>query len=381
MADGPWSPGPPAKRPFLEGFELLRAVGIATDARKLILAAAGIILMSMGWSMVASPAGDALYWLRPGAVVRIPANDAGLAFRTLAAKAAEPALVVVEPFRSLFRAERPDTTWPQAALMAVWSLAVWGLIGGAIARIAVVQAATGRKIGIGSALRFALRQAGSLIGAPLIPFLAVAFLVAGNAAAGLLTRIPGAAGEVIAALFAVVPLVLSILLALILIGLALGWPLMQATVAAEDEDAADALSRSYSYVNQRFFRYAAHILFGWAIGGLGLYLAVWFATIVFTLADWSSGLLATGRPVSAPLAVTLREGWDQLAGLLVHAWAYSFFWSAVSIVYLILRRDVDGAAWEDVALPEHAGDTFAGPAEAMEAVAPAKPAPDPELAP
>ena len=58
--------------------------------------------------------------------------------------------------------------------MAIWAVAVWGIAGGAIARIAVVQAAVGSRVGLATALRFALGKAASLIGAPLTPMLAVA---------------------------------------------------------------------------------------------------------------------------------------------------------------------------------------------------------------
>ena len=79
-------------------------------------------------------------------------------------------------------------------------------------------------------------------------------------------------------------------MALILAGLALGWPLMIATVAAEGEDAPDALSRSYSYVNQRLARYAVHAAIAWAIGMAGLPAAILFARLVLGLAGWGVGL-------------------------------------------------------------------------------------------
>jgi hypothetical protein len=146
-------------------------------------------------------------------------------------------------------------------------------------------------------------------------------------------------------------------MALILIGLALGWPLMHATVAAEGEDAPDDLSRSYSYVNQRLARYAAHLLASGLIGVIGLALVSAFAGVVVALADWGVGL--GGSSILDP---TSRAGlfWRGVVGLVVHAWAYSYFWSASSIIYLILRRDVDGTTWHDVYLPEDDAETFAG---------------------
>ena len=60
---------------------------------------------------------------------------------------------------------------------------------------------------------------------------------------------------------------------------------MIATIAAENEDAPDALSRSYSYVNQRLARYASHVVTAWLIGSVGLVLVVVFAWTVDALSE------------------------------------------------------------------------------------------------
>ena len=48
-----------------------------------------------------------------------------------------------------------------------------------------------------------------------------------------------------------------------------------------------------------------------------------------------------------------------MVGLIPHAWVYSYFWTATALIYLLLRHDVDGTAWNDLDRPEHADDTFA----------------------
>ena len=381
MSDDPTSSGPPAARPFVAFAPMLRALGIASDAKKLILAVSGILLLWLGWSAIdlfldeQSPP-----MIRPGTLFETKMDRGRLQGITnidptfqpdptidpispdwipaLAWRVSEPVRLIVSPFLQLF-GRATSATWLRSALMGLWAVVIWGVAGGAIARIAVVQAACGRRIGIGSAVRFALKKSGSLIGAPLIPFLAVACFVAVNASIGLVSRIPGGVGATVAAALGFVPILLAMVMALILIGLALGWPLMHATIAAEDEDAADALSRSYSYVNQRFVRYLLHVALAWGIGMAGLYLASQFAAVVVHLAGWSEGLGASSQSQLPRQARLLREGWGYLIQLLLHGWAYSFFWSSASIIYLILRRDVDGTEWEEVALPEHAADTFA----------------------
>ena len=366
MADVPGAAGPPGPRPFLEIRPLLRALGIATDARKILLASAGLLALYAGWlALIHAFPGSRLPvdhdpdWPGSSIAADLPefsrqglldaADDLGAPFRTL-----------VAPTAALFVRGLGPAGWLQSALMALWAAIVWGVAGGAIARIAVVQAALDRRVGLMTALRFALGKAGSLIGAPLTPMLAVAILAGGCALFGLLYRIPGPIGGGLAAVFGFVPLLLGLLMALILVGLAFGWPLMHATIAAEGEDAPDALSRSYSYVNQRMARYAAHVLAGLAIGTVGLMGVVVFARVVLGLADWGVSLGAPDLDGLSGWAASGRRFWAHAVGLLVIAWVYSYFWSAASILYLILRRDVDGTAWHDVYLPEHAADTFDG---------------------
>jgi hypothetical protein len=189
---------------------------------------------------------------------------------------------------------------------------------------------------------------------------AVAVFSAFLALFGLLYRIPRGVGPTIAAFLGFIPLLIGLVMALILLGLAVGWPLMHATVAAENEDAADALSRSYSYVNQRFLRYVAHLAVAWGVGTLGLIVVLFFSQVVLALASWGVALGAPGSIEPTELARTVETFWVLLVAWIAHGWIYSYFWSATSIIYLILRRDVDGADWYDVYLPEHEADTFAG---------------------
>jgi hypothetical protein len=363
MADPSEPPESPAARPFLEFRPLLRAPGIASDARKLILATLGLLALGAGWSALSRSFGGPEPWyapIPPGREIEALAEVSANAPRGAAWLMTEPFRVVVSPFAALFARRAGPAPWFRSALMAIWAVIVWGIAGGAIARIAVVQAADGRRVGLGSALRFAFGKAASLIGAPLTPMLGVAIFAAACALIGLLNRVPWGIGAIVAALLGFVPLLLGLAMALILVGLAIGWPLMHATVAAEGEDAPDALSRSYSYVNQRLARYAAHTLASWAIGTVGLVVAIGFAWVVVSLADWGTALGAPEPLPSNDLADTVRSSWPRLVGLVVHAWIYSYFWSAASLIYLILRRDVDGTSWHDVSLPEHDLDTFAG---------------------
>jgi len=353
----------PSGRRFLALAPLVRAIGLAGDARKLILGVAGLALLLAGWGVIDAAFGvdpREVGQIDPAATIRLFDGPTNPRWTDAAWLVSEPARTVVGPFFAVFSRGVGVRPWFLAVLMGIWALVVWGIIGGAIARIAVVRLTVGGGVGIGSAIRFALRRALALIGAPMTPFLAVALIALGCGGFGLLYRIPAGIGALIAGVFGFIPLIGGLVMALILIGLALGWPLMHATVATEGEDVADALSRSYSYVNQRLIRYLAHVGAAWLLGVVGLVVAVVFARVVLGLADWSVSLGAPARPTTTPFADTMREFWTAVVGWLVHAYLYSYFWSAASAIYLTLRQDVDGTDPHDVYLPEQAADTFAG---------------------
>ena len=71
-------------------------------------------------------------------------------------------------------------------LAGLWALIVFGLIGGAISRVAVVDLTRGERVGLVAAIRFSARKAVSLIGTPLVPMLGVVVVAA----------VPGCAGGV-----------------------------------------------------------------------------------------------------------------------------------------------------------------------------------------
>ena len=364
MADRFEPPSPPTARPFLEFRPLLRAVGIASDAKKLILASLGLVAIMAGWNLIGSVVGDPnskIDLMDAGSGIEIRISPESAALGMVPWLVTEPFRMVVSPFIALFKPGSGPGGWSRSALMAVWAVAVWGIFGGAIARIAVVQATSERQIGLGTAVRFSLGKAASFIGAPLTPMIAVAFFAACCGLFGLIHRIPGI-GPAMASALGFVPLLFGLMMALILAGLAIGWPLMHATVAAEGEDAPDALSRSYSYVNQRFPRYVAHVVVAWIIGAIGFAFVILFARAVLALAGWGVAWGAPDPMSSSPFSESARAFWVQVVGWIVHGWIYSYFWSSASIIYLILRRDVDGTIWHDVYLPEHESDLFAAEA-------------------
>jgi hypothetical protein len=276
----------------------------------------------------------------------------------------EPVRLLIKPLQALFDPRNGWRTMLCACLALVWMIVVWTICGGAIARIAVVQIATTRQTGIGAALQFARKRAGSLVLAPLCPLLGVAFLGAILGGFGALYRLPSV-GPAIAGLLLIVPLLLGLVMTLLVLGLIGAWPLMQAAIAAGAEDALDAMSRTFGYVNQRIGPLVAMVGLASLLGVVGLVFVDVFVVSVLRLTQWGLGLTAPGAQLSAlftsteqssgAVAVWAHSFWIGFVGLLAYAWTYSFFWTAAAYVYLWLRHDVDGTPWTAIDPPAQGG--------------------------
>jgi hypothetical protein len=339
--------------------QLLRAPRLALDFRKCALGAFGLILTKVGWDGLSALFGSTgwtapeLIHPFPNALGSSPAETA----RRLAAYAAEPLWIPVSPLLGALGIHIGAATFVLALSSALWALAVWSIVGGAISRITALELTTGQKISLGVAMRFAAKRTLSLVGAPFGALFGLGIFAAFCAVFGLLYRIPSI-GPTIGGVLFFAPLIFGFVMALILAGLVMGWPLMVATVAVESEDAFDAMSRSSGYIQQRTGRFLAYWLLAWVLGILGLIVVALFAWLLVHMAAWG---VAFGAPDELILnllhdahdgpdawPVRIHAGWARLVGLLVNGFSPAFFWSSATIIYLLLRHDVDGAPWEGV---------------------------------
>ena len=245
-------------------FPALRLVGairLAFDVRKLAIAALGVALLQSGSSLLdrlvpsIDDASATVLELSASETNAIqPAFWPGVNIRQYHFRISEPVRLLTTP---LFALIEPGSSWVQmlrALVGLIWLMVVWGICGGAIARIAIVQIATMRTTKLSDALRFAMQSAGSLILAPLCPLIGLAFCAVFGAAFGLIYWLP-AVGPALAGALLIVPLAIGLVMTLFVAGLAAGWPLLHAAIAGGAEDALDALSRIFGYLNQRLARW------------------------------------------------------------------------------------------------------------------------------
>jgi hypothetical protein len=249
---------------------------------------------------------------------------------------------------------------------ALWAIAVWGIFGSAIARMSAFYCTRQEVITPLAAGRAALTRWPSTAGAPLIVLLFALLLAVPLAIAGLLMRADLFA--IIAGMLWVFALAWGLGLAIVLIALWFGWPLMWATVAVERSDAFDAASRTAAYVYQRPLRLAFYVLVAAVLGMIGQLIVSGFATVTNQLTDWAISwgagnerieALTTGsgdginQPIfegSGILAWRAIGFWKHMLTTLVASYPLAYLFSASVGVYLLLRLDVDDTEMNEIAI-------------------------------
>lgn len=273
--------------------------------------------------------------------------------------------------------------WLFAILFIGASLCIWAILGGAICRIAALQIARGETTSMTQALRFAWNRKLSLVSIPLIPIcivLAFGFLLA---AGGFVASIPylSVITSPLLALFYGLALLAGLIISFTVIGFIAGGTLMWPTIGAEGSDFFDALQRGYSYVVERpwslilygliaiiygAFWYLLISLFVWlalasthAFVGLGAWIAPRpeiGAGMTRLDALWTAPTFNHLRPTFEWINVT---GWESVSAIFIMLWVYlivglmyafmiSYYYSASTIMYFLLRRQVDATDLDDV---------------------------------
>jgi hypothetical protein len=271
-------------------------------------------------------------------------------------------------------------------LFAILFSIVWAIFGGAIARIAAIHVARDEKITFSQAIRFSTAKFPSFVFAPIIPLLIVLFVGLVVTLGGLVGNIPFI-GPILVGLFFFLALAAGFVMTLVLLGTAGGFNLMYPTIAVEGSDSFDAISRSFSYVYARPWRMLFYTILAIVYGALCYVFVRLFLTIMLTLTHHFVGAgmyrnVESGVPIDLwntmwpapnaqqlpynldtlalsggqPLGAFLVALWVYLAIGLLGAFAISFYFSANTILYLLMRREVDATELDDVYLEQSEED-------------------------
>ena len=271
----------PDRRSLTRLFPALRLVGAirqAFDLRKLIIAALGLALLQPGWSLLdrlVPPAADTtpdLFGARPSRSRAYPRPTSGLG---------RPSRGFIPGSQSrsgcwrlrLFAFVEPGSRMGADAACDLERDLADRRLGNLWGRDLPDRDRASRRDAANQAHRRPAIRAGQCRAAHHGPALPVArrgvFRLDRRGHSGFST---GAvrSGRQLAGIGLSFPLAAGLVMTLLVAGLAAGWPLLQAATAGGAEDALDALSRVFGYLNQRLGSYAALVALAWLVGMLGL---------------------------------------------------------------------------------------------------------------
>jgi hypothetical protein len=304
-----------------------------------------------------------------------------------------------------------------AVLFLAAVLALVSYFGGAVSRIAAVQFARDEKISFKEALNFAWKKKVSLLVSPLIPVVIVGVIALLMAVVGYFNKFPVV--DVVLSVLMPLAILGGFIMALVVIGTVAGAGLMHPTIAVEGSDAFDAISRSFSYVYSRPWTAGWYAAVAIGYGAITYIFVRFFVWLMLWLAHASVNLgVAVGWPntdrpylenpedtavarISKFEAMWATPSFDTLyanhpeymfytsekiSSVVLGVWVYgvlflmagyvlSFVYSELTVIYYLLRNQVDATELDDVYLeePEEEFTEMTTPAPAAKTEAP-KPA-------
>jgi hypothetical protein len=315
----------------------------------------------------------------------------------------EPLLKFLTPVYYLTDSRATFFVYVYLLLLIVWLLVVWAFVGGVITRMAVLQLTGKEGGGLREAIAYVRRRYLSYLLSPLVPLALIGFLVLCCMLFGIIHWVPGL-GDFWDGLLWWLPLLAGLVMTLLLVGM-IGYPMMYTTLSTEGSDTFDALSRSYNYVYESPWHYlwysivalaygAVLTLFVIVVGSVATYLAKWGVSkfpawgadrspeYLFVYAPESLGwrkLLTDGSPIAITedgqkvspadydrwrenyawyneAGAAMTSFWVHLVFLMVIGFSYSYFWTASTQLYLLMRRRVDETEMDEVYVEEEAPD-------------------------
>ncbi len=364
---------------------LFRAFRLAIGVRLLLLAAVAMLLTGATWALIDlafsgnERVGEQIACPWIGLADLVPDKPSLPSSLSEATDRSDPLVgswqLLSKPFLRIFSERFTVANLAYQLLRGLSALAIWAFFGAAITRTVAVQLAAEQRLGWSKMFGHCTTKWKAYFAAPLFPLAGMLLIILPMFVGGLLLR--ANFGVFLAAIVWPLMLVAGLLIAVLALGLAFGWPLMWATISAEGTDSFDALSRSYAYVFQRPLHYLFYVVVAGALGLLGWMLVYNFAALVIDLtywgASWGSASIRIDYVIN-PDVEAARESlqsvgvtgarligfWCQCVKVLAAGYLFSYFWTATTAIYFLLRRDVDATETDEIALEEDEDDQSYG---------------------
>ena len=259
------------------------------------------------------------------------------------------------------------TSWQFAGSLfrCVWFLLVWAIFATAIVRYVALRLVDEEQPSFRDTLRFGTQKWPAAFNSAAFVFLGIVALAIPGGLFGLLMRFDWG----LAVVGVLWPLILlgAVILAILGIGLAAGWPLMVAAVGVERGDSFQAISTAFSYLYQRPIHFAFYGFISCVLAVLGFFAAGLFADTTVLFALWS-GSFGMGHERTADVITAVASNgtdprwgiqalqfWTDSLRILLSSFGWGFFWSIAPAIYLLLRQSVDATELDEIVLDEPVG--------------------------
>ncbi len=193
----------------------------------------------------------------------------------------------------------------------VWIFLVWSFFGQAIHRITSLRIARDEGLSFREAFVFAAKNWMTVILAPIVIALTIAFFYGCNALAGLVISIPFV-GQILGLILVPLALISSLLILLIALGGVFGLPLIGAAAAWERNGTLDAISRAFSYIFARPLQFFWNYFLIFLFVGVILLVGSWFVFVLTKSVD--AGVLSDRLSIliDAPERTNSNEDYTDL---------------------------------------------------------------------
>ena len=240
--------------------------------------------------------------------------------------------------------------------------------GGAICRMAALEFSRGEKPGLTEAMKYSWQKLAGFIAAPTIPIVIMVVAGALITTLGVIGNIP-VAGKILMSLGLPAALMLGLLISLFLVGTVVGFNLMFPTIAFEGTNGMDAISRSFAYVYAHPWAVTFYGFFAAVYGAISYLVVRFFAYLLLVItyiflnlgiANASGNEDILGKLWTKPEFFNLlrenteaaRNSTELAASILINssvlvvvalliAFLFTFYYSACTIIYSLLREKVD----------------------------------------
>ena len=247
----------------------------------------------------------------------------------------------------------------------IWFLLVWSIFATAITRYVALRLVDEEQPSFRDALRFGTQKWPATFNSAAFVFFGIVALAIPGALLGLIMRFDWG----LAVVGVLWPLILlgAVVLAILGIGLAAGWPLMVAAVGVERGDSFQAISTAFSYLYQRPIHFAFYGFISCVLAVLGFFAAGLFADTTVLFALWA-GSFGMGHDRTADVigamakrgadprwGIQALQFWTNSLRVLLGSFGWGFFWSIAPAIYLLLRQSVDATELDEIVLEEPVG--------------------------